>query len=139
MQAPKVLPTHFLGITSIPTGEIWKAIGVPAGIFIWLLAFWFSALSTVSILTTARHMHFTLDWWSFIFPNANILDSDGMKAVTSALTVILVILWIFVSIKCVQAVWKGDVLWPGLDEDLEDVEGHGHDEEEEEEEREGNV
>ncbi|KAF2870604.1 voltage-dependent anion channel [Massariosphaeria phaeospora] len=145
MQAPKVLPEHFLGTTSIITGEVWKAIGVPIGIFIWLLAFWFCALSTVSILTTAKHMHFTLDWWSFIFPNAGLtialiqigtaLDSDGIKAVTSAMTIILVVLWFFVAFENVKGVWRGDLLWPGMDEDLEDVEGVGHDEESEEEER----
>jgi tellurite resistance protein TehA-like permease len=139
-QAPKVIPPNFLGLTSIPTGDIWKAIGVPAGIFVWLLSFWFCALSTVSVLSTAKQMHFTLNWWAFVFPNVgltialiqigNVLGSDGIKGVCSALTIIIVILWIFVAVMNARAVSRCDVLWPGMDEDMEDVEGHGNDEEE---------
>lgn len=139
VQAPKVIPPHFLGIDSFPVGDVWKAIGVPCGIFLWLLSFWFFALSTVSIISSWKEMHFTLNWWAFIFPNvgltialiqiANVLDSDGMKAVCSALTVMLVIAWILVAVMNVRAVLRGDVLWPGMDEDMEDIEGHGEDEE----------
>ncbi|KAJ4299670.1 hypothetical protein N0V90_004916 [Kalmusia sp. IMI 367209] len=139
MQAPKVLPPNFLGIYSFPVGDVWKAIGVPAGIFLWLLSFWFCALSTVSVISSWKQMYFTLNWWAFIFPNAgltialiqiaNVLDSRGIKAVCSAMTVILVALWIFVAFMNVRAVLRGDVLWPGMDEDMEDVEGHGEDEE----------
>ncbi|KAF1960913.1 C4-dicarboxylate transporter/malic acid transport protein-like protein [Byssothecium circinans] len=136
IQAPKVIPPDFLGLTSIPTGDIWKAIGVPAGIFLWLLSFWFCALSTVSVLWSAKYMHFTLNWWAFIFPNVgltialiqidNVLNSDGIKGVCSTLTIILVALWIVVAVLNVRAILKGDVLWPGMDEDMEDVEGHGY-------------
>jgi tellurite resistance protein TehA-like permease len=142
MQAPKVIPRNFLGIGSFPVGEVWKAIGVPCGIFLWLLAFWFCALSTVSVLSSWKEMHFTMNWWAFIFPNvgltialiqiANVLDSDGMKGICSAMTIILVMLWIFVAMMNVRAVWRGEVLWPGMDEDMEGEED-GEDEEEEEE------
>lgn len=140
MQAPKVIPQTYLGIDAIPVGDVWKAIGVPAGIFIWLLAFWFCALSTVSILSSLRHMHFTLNWWAFIFPNvgltialiqiANALGSHGIKVVCSTMTIFLVVLWIYVASMSVRAAIRGDILWPGMDEDMEDVQGHGHDEEE---------
>jgi tellurite resistance protein TehA-like permease len=139
VQAPKVLPPNFLGLTSIPTGEIWKAIGVPAGIFLWLLAFWFCALSTVSVLSTFRQMHFSLNWWAFVFPNAgltialiqigNVVESNGIKHLCSAMTVVLVAVWLAMAVMNVRAIWRGDVLWPGMDEDMEDVEGHEHDEE----------
>lgn len=79
-------------------------------------------------------MHFTLNWWAFIFPNvgltialiqiANALDSNGIKGVCSAMTIILVVMWIFVAFMNVRALWRGEVLWPGMDEDMEDVEGH---------------
>ncbi|KAF2107306.1 voltage-dependent anion channel [Lophiotrema nucula] len=137
MQAPKIIPPNFLGITSVPVGDLGKAFGVPAGIFCWLLAFWFSALSTVSVLSSVREMSFTLNWWAFIFPNAgltialiqiaNVLDSNGMKGVCFALMIVLVTLWMFVALMTVRAVWRGDILWPGKDEDAEDIEGHGHD------------
>lgn len=84
-------------------------------------------------------MHFTLNWWAFIFPNvgltialiqiANVLNSDGIKGVCSAMTIILVGMWIFVALMHIRAVLRREVLWPGMDEDMEDIEGRGHDEE----------
>jgi tellurite resistance protein TehA-like permease len=142
MYAPKHVPDNLLGITSMPVGDIFKALGVATGIFLWLVAFWFSALATVSVLVSARESHFTLNYWGFVFPNAglvialiqisNALGSDGMKGVCSGATIVLVILWFFVSISNVCAVLQGQILWPGKDEDMEDVSGHGHDPEEEE-------
>ncbi|KAI1861409.1 uncharacterized protein JN550_010789 [Neoarthrinium moseri] len=100
MQAPIVIPPNYLGITSVPTGDLWKAFAVPAAMFVWLLGFWFFALATVSCLKGARAMHFTLNWWAFIFPNvgltigaisiANAIDSSGIKGLCSGLSVLLV-------------------------------------------------
>jgi hypothetical protein len=50
--------------------------------------------------------------------------------VCSGASIVLVILWFFVSILNVRAVLQGEILWPGKDEDMEDVSGHGHDSEE---------
>jgi C4-dicarboxylate transporter/malic acid transport protein len=140
MYAPKHVPDNLLGITSVPVGDIFKILGVATGIFLWLVAFWFSALTTVSVLVSARESHFTLNYWGFIFPNAglvialiqisNALGSNGMKGVCSGASIVLVILWFFVSILNVRAVLQGEILWPGKDEDMEDVSGHGHDSEE---------
>ncbi|KAL2353520.1 voltage-dependent anion channel [Cryomyces antarcticus] len=135
MQAPRVLPPAFLGITSVPTGDLWKAFGVASGMFLWLLGFWFFALSTVAVLSGFRKMHFTLNYWAFIYPFAaltiaaiqigNALNSDGIRGVTSGMTVLLVATWLVVAASNIRAVWLGHVLWPGMDEDMEDVEGHG--------------
>lgn len=141
MQAPRHVPKDFLGITSVPVGDIFKAFGVIAGIFMWLIAFWFSALTTVSVLVSAKESHFTLNYWAFIFPNAglvvaliqisNALNNSGMKGVVSAATLILVMLWLFVAVANVRAVLMKQVLWPGMDEDMEDIKGQEHDENEE--------
>lgn len=82
-------------------------------------------------------MRFTLSWWAFIFPNVgltvaaiyigDVLDSNGIRAVTSAMTIMLVAVWIFVAIMNVKAVYQRKVLWPGMDEDMEDIEGHRQD------------
>ncbi|QDS71898.1 hypothetical protein FKW77_000234 [Venturia effusa] len=129
-RALDVLPSNFLGNDSgIATGYLWKAFGLAAGIFVWLLGFWFFALTTVSILFGARKMHFTLQWWAFIFPNAgltlaaiqigNVMGSDGIKGVTSGMTILLVIMWIFVAGMNVAAVWKKKILSPGTDVGIE--------------------
>ncbi|KAJ9658047.1 hypothetical protein H2201_007942 [Coniosporium apollinis] len=132
-QAQKVLPDDFLSITSVPTGDLWKAFGVPAGIFLWLIGFWFFALSTVSVFFGIRKIYFTLNWWAFVFPNVglviaaiqigNVLKSKSIGWVCSGATIVLVIVWLVVAVANVRAVWKGQVCWPGKDEDMEDVDG----------------
>jgi len=136
LQAPKHVPENLLGITSFPVGDAFKAFGFIMGVFLWLISFWFSAIATVSIVISAKESHFTLNHWGFIFPNAgmtialiyiaNALNSPGIKGVCSAATIILVMLWIWVAVLNVKGVLQRKVLWPGMDEDMEDIEGHGH-------------
>ncbi|XP_014559592.1 hypothetical protein COCVIDRAFT_13508 [Bipolaris victoriae FI3] len=136
IEAPRHLPPNFLAITSFPVGDAIKAFGVIVGIFFWLISFWFSAIATVSIIISAKDSHFTLNHWGFIFPNAGMtialiwiakaLDSPGIKGVCSAMTIVLVILWFWVAVLNVKGVLQKRVLWPGMDEDMEDIEGHGH-------------
>lgn len=125
--AQKVVPEDFLGVTSIPVGDVWKAIGVPAGIFFWLLSFWFFSLATVSVLVVAKHTYFTMQWWSFIFPQValctagltigDVLDATTVKWVFSVFSVVLVVMWFIVAGAHIRAVFKKQVLWPGVDED----------------------
>ncbi|KAI0382454.1 C4-dicarboxylate transporter/malic acid transport protein-like protein [Hypomontagnella monticulosa] len=134
-QAPRIIPHDYLGITSeVPVGDLWKGFSVPAAMFVWLLGFWFFALALWSCLRGARQMHFTLSWWAFVFPNAgltlgvikiaNAIDSEKMKGVVSGMTLLLVIVWVGVAIMNVRAVWMRQILWPGRDEDLEELEEH---------------
>lgn len=118
----------------MPCGQLWKAFGVPCGIFLWLLGFWFFAVATISVIKGAKKIHFTLNFWAFIFPNVGltiatiqigtVLNSTGIKAVSSAMTILLVIGWLIIVPLTVKAVWTGQVMWPGMDEDEEDIEGH---------------
>lgn len=130
MEASKALPPEFLG--SATTGEIWKAIGVPAGIFLSLVAIWFCAISTVSVVSSFRQMHFSPTWWSFIFPNAGLaiallqiadaLNSDRINIVGTVLTIVLVVAWLAIMVMHGLAVKRGNILWPGKDEDAEEGE-----------------
>lgn len=129
--APNTIPHGWLSVNTVAVGDVVKVVAVMAGIFLWLLAFWFFALAAIAVLAGAfskkQTMGFTLNWWAFIFPNAgmclaainigNVLQSDGIKAVTSAMTVGLVIAWLVTAYFCIIAVAKGKVLWPGKDED----------------------
>lgn len=104
-----------------------RIFGIMAGLFIILFAYWFFFITTVAVLAGVRNMSFTLNWWAFIFPNAGltlatiqaaqVLKSETMNGIASALTVLLVIMWLFTAGFCVRAVYMGDVLWPGKDED----------------------
>lgn len=136
--APKVIRPTYLGIKSgVPTGDLWKAMSVPAAMFIWLLGFWFFAQAAVSCLRGARRMRFTLSWWAFIFPNAGLtlgmaqighaIDSAIIRdAFVPIVTAILIVMWLLVAIMNIRAVWRGDVLWPGKDEDMEDLLDEGN-------------
>ena len=106
--APTVVPTGFLGVPdSVPVGYILKILGSVAGMFLWLLAFWYFAVTTVGVIQGSRQMKFTLTWWAFVFPNAgltlsliqigSVLESPGINGVTSAMTIMLVTAWLGVA------------------------------------------
>jgi C4-dicarboxylate transporter/malic acid transport protein len=123
-RAPNILPTDFFGATSVATGDVLKIIGSIAGIFLWLLAFWYFCLTTVAIIQGCRQMSFNLTWWAFVFPNAgltlaliqigSILESPSINGVTSAMTLLLVIAWLVVGVSHIKAVLKGQILYPGM-------------------------
>jgi tellurite resistance protein TehA-like permease len=108
-------------------GEIVKIMGIMSGLFVILFAYWFFFITTVAIFAGIRKMQFSLNWWAFIFPNAgltlatiqagSILRSPAINGVASALTILLVVMWCVTAGFCVRAVWQGDVMWPGKDED----------------------
>lgn len=87
------LPRNSLSLP-VSVGGIWKAVGMPAGIFLWLLGFWSFATSTVAVISGASKMHFSLKWWGFILPNTGLtvaafyigdgLGSGGIKIGTSS-------------------------------------------------------
>ncbi|KAG9605709.1 malic acid transporter, partial [Aureobasidium melanogenum] len=130
-QAPKVFgDTELFGITSLPMGDVIKVIGILAGFFVILFSFWFFCVSLVSVLAGIKKMSFTLNWWAFVFPNAGLtlasiqtgtaLESASINGVCSALTVGLVIMCIVCAFANIRAVWIGEIMWPGKDEDKTD-------------------
>ncbi|KAK8049003.1 hypothetical protein PG994_010733 [Apiospora phragmitis] len=140
------IPQGFLGITSLDVGDVWLAAALPAGLFLWMVAIWFAGVTTLHVLRDARRMRFSLQWWAFVFPNAGlamatiqigtVLDSDGAKAVAAALTVLLVGLWLLCAAMHVRAVWRHDLLQPGRDQGVDDVNAvHDRAKEESEEEK----
>ncbi|KAH3944509.1 hypothetical protein HBI56_171880 [Parastagonospora nodorum] len=128
-QAPRLIPPDYFTDTTVPDGEIVKIMGIMAGLFIVLFAYWFFFITTVTIISglISKKMSFSLNWWAFIFPNAGLtlatiqagsaLKSSAIDGVASGLTVMLVVLWFVTASFCVRALWQGDVMWPGKDED----------------------
>jgi C4-dicarboxylate transporter/malic acid transport protein len=136
-QAKQQIPPDFLGTLQTPVGDIWYAISVPAALFLWLTAIWFSALSTVSVLRGSRQMSFSLQWWAFVFPNVGLaiatiqigeaLSSNPIKIAGTVITIILVPLWFFCAVMHIRAVWLRQILAPGKDIGVDDV-NYRHDE-----------
>lgn len=66
-------------------------------------------------------------WWAFVFPNAGFtiatirigeqLESEGILWVGSAMTILLVAMWLFVLVSNIKALIQRKILMPGLDED----------------------
>ncbi|KAF2725751.1 hypothetical protein K431DRAFT_259392 [Polychaeton citri CBS 116435] len=126
-QAPNVLPANIFETSNVADGEIVKVVGIISGIFIIIFAFWFFCISTVAVVSGIRKMKFTLNWWAFVFPNAGLtlaaiqvgqaFQSTAINGICSALTILLVILWLVTAVFHVVAFAKGDIMWPGKDED----------------------
>ncbi|KAH4201686.1 hypothetical protein HBI26_191750 [Parastagonospora nodorum] len=107
--------------------EICRVLALVVGVFMWLFAFFLFAVALVANLLAARKMRFGLSWWAFIFPNVGFmlatnamgreLESEAILWVASVLTILLVTMWLISAIACIRAVWTGQIVWPGKDED----------------------
>jgi tellurite resistance protein TehA-like permease len=126
-QAPSLISANYWTNTVVPDGEIVRIFGIMSGLFIILFAYWFFIITTIAVIVGSPRMSFSLNWWAFIFPNAGltlatiqagkVLHSEAINGVASALTILLVIMWFFTAFFCIRAVFLGQILWPGKDED----------------------
>ena len=74
-------------------------------------------------------MSFHLSWYAAIFPNVGLviatikigegLQSSAIKWVDSAGKICLATIFVFITFTQVRAVWPGQILWPGNNEDKE--------------------
>ncbi|KAI0595385.1 voltage-dependent anion channel-domain-containing protein [Biscogniauxia sp. FL1348] len=110
------------------TIQILRVLATMTSIFIWSLSLWFFCISVVANLAVREQMSFRLNWYAFIFPNVGFtitvisigkaFRSDAVMAVGSAMTVMLVAMWFFVVYHHMRAVWNGDIVAVGKDEDV---------------------
>ncbi|OCK81703.1 hypothetical protein K432DRAFT_9201 [Lepidopterella palustris CBS 459.81] len=116
--------THPLAIEILQTMALFTAC------FLWALGLWFFCISVISCLGGFGKMAFHLTWWAFVFPNVGFtiatiqigkqFQSQGILWVGSAMTVLVVVAWIFVFASLVRAVCRHKILWPGRDEDKDE-------------------
>ena len=102
--------------------ESLKQSGLAFAIFLWSLALWFFAIALLSVLVDIRKMKFDLVWYASIFPNVGFtavtisigesLHSSPIKWLGSAMTILLVITYLFIVIMHCRAILKGRILWP---------------------------
>ncbi|KAI0020726.1 voltage-dependent anion channel-domain-containing protein [Xylariomycetidae sp. FL0641] len=138
-QGRKQLPEHYLGVTSLDARDVWYCIAIPSGLFLWMVAIWFSGLSTLSVCRGIKDMRFVPQWWAFVFPNAGLalattkigkaLGSKGIQGVASGMTIILCILWLICAGAHIHAIWTRQILWPGHDPGVDRIIAEATDEE----------
>lgn len=102
--------------------ESLKQSGLAFAIFLWSLALWFFAIALLSVLIDIRKMQFDLVWYASIFPNVGFtavtisigesLHSAPIKCLGSAMTICLVIIYLFIVFMHSRAILKGQILWP---------------------------
>jgi C4-dicarboxylate transporter/malic acid transport protein len=107
--------------------ELIKFFAVVASIFLWALALWFFAVSVLAILHGIHECSFHMTWWAIVFPNVGFtiatiyigsaLESEAILWIGSAMTICIAMVWCFVAVHHVRAVWRRQILWPGKDED----------------------
>ncbi|ROV97411.1 hypothetical protein VMCG_06942 [Cytospora schulzeri] len=134
---PRIFASQVPLIEGMPNPEVLaygvKLASIYLALFMWGLSFWFFASAVCSNILGAVSMRntpdrkFRLNWWSFVFPNVGfcistiriglVMGNEGMLWFGSALTILLVICWLFVLFRCVWGVMKREIVWPGHDED----------------------
>lgn len=135
----RALPAGYDYFASHPDAvEILQVGALWIGIFLWLFNFWLFAIALLANFLAAvpqitekkklkPRMHFTLSWYAFIFPNVGFalattyigqeLGSSGIMWVASAMTILLVGFWLLDLALHLKSVIKGELMWPGKDED----------------------
>lgn len=104
-----------------------RLLALSAAVFLWGLSFWFFASATVAVVAGMPDRKFHLSWWSFVFPNVGFalasmrlghaLGSPGILWFSTTMTVLLFLAWAFIAFRCIRAVYRREIVWPGHDED----------------------
>ncbi|KAI2625742.1 voltage-dependent anion channel [Hypoxylon sp. NC1633] len=122
-------PQHYnyFGPDSI-TVQILQIFATFTSIFIWSLSLWFFCISVVANVAVRKQITFHLSWYAWVFPNCGFtlatiaigktLKSTGIMAVGSAMTLLLIAMWIFVFISHIKALINQQILYEGKDEDV---------------------
>lgn len=104
-----------------------RLLALCGSVFLWGLSFWFFASAVAAVAAGLPDRRFHLSWWSFVFPNVGFCvstirvgettGSAGLLWFGTVLTAALVVVWLFVFWRCVWAVVRREIVWPGHDED----------------------
>ncbi|CAO2647958.1 Nn.00g088800.m01.CDS01 [Neocucurbitaria sp. VM-36] len=130
-ELPKVVPPNFMGEG---IGQLAGRVGMICanfiGLWLWGLALWFFFVSVGAHWSCAGRgkMDFAMTWYSFVFPNTALTTAtfaiaralDGNKPIQyvgCAMTVALVMMWLFVVVMTVRAIMIRQILWPEKQED----------------------
>lgn len=115
--ATKHFPQGYLGVETVPAADVLVVVSIAVGAFLWLLSFIFFSWTVVCVAYGVNQMRFDVTWWASIFPNVGwvvatsllgqTLNSQGIQWVASAMTIILVIFWLFVAGSHLKNILQG--------------------------------
>lgn len=124
------LPATFSVMGSVDTaedGRTLEVLALAAGSFLWALSLWFFCIALIAVVRSPP-TGFHLSWWAMVFPNTgftiatitlgNSFESKGIQGFGSAMSICIIVMWIFVFVSHVRAVVKQDIMYPGKDEDV---------------------
>lgn len=104
-----------------------RLLAINSAVFLWGLSFWFFASASTAVIAGMPDRKFHLSWWSFVFPNVGFtlasirmgkaLGNEGVLWFSSVMSIFLFIAWAFIAFRCVRAVYRREIVWPGHDED----------------------
>ena len=104
-----------------------RLLAICAAVFLWGLSFWFFASATAAVVAGMPDRKFHLSWWSFVFPNVGFalasmrlgsaLGNPGILWFSTVMTVLLFLAWAIIAFRCIRAVYRREIVWPGHDED----------------------
>ncbi|KAL2869995.1 tellurite-resistance/dicarboxylate transporter family protein [Aspergillus lucknowensis] len=107
--------------------RIMTLLAISAAAFLWALSLWFFCIAAIAVIRSPP-TSFHLNWWAMVFPNTgftlatitlgNWLNSAGIKAVASTMSIGVVCMFFFVLVSHVRAVIRHDIMYPGKDEDV---------------------
>lgn len=125
----KAWPTHYnyFGDDEV-TSQILRVVATMTAVFIWSSAFWFFCLAVASCLICWREIPFSMSWYAFIFPNVGFtiatinigqaFESTAVEWVGTAMTLMLIAMYLFVFVCQMRALIRRDVVAEGKDEDV---------------------
>ncbi|KAF2269058.1 hypothetical protein CC78DRAFT_454101 [Lojkania enalia] len=107
--------------------DVLQTLALVISVSLWFFGFFFFCIAVVACMAKASEMSFSLVYWAFIFPNTgftmatieigNQLESEGIRWVATAMTILLVVVWVCNIIMQIRAIIYRRMLWPGEDED----------------------
>lgn len=128
----KALPPNFQHVQGLPEGfeaRMIENVALTAAIFLWALSLWWLGIGIAAVIQSPPK-YFHLGWWATVFPNtgftlasisiAKEFDSVAVRWATVAMSIIMVVVYLFVLVNHIRAVIRQDIMYPGRDEDVED-------------------
>ncbi|KAI1192708.1 voltage-dependent anion channel-domain-containing protein [Nemania serpens] len=110
--------------------NIIRTFALISAIFLWGLALWWFFIAAVAVLSS-RPKYFHLGWWAMVFPNTGFIlatisiakefQNVHVLRFASALSILLVLMYLFVLVSHIRAVIRQDIMYPGRDEDVEET------------------